>query len=124
MRERYIDGRHEYSLIKTANGLTITVKHTVSTPHPYDRINQIAGTKGIFQDYPPRIYMDGQNADESWEPVENSPQSKWKQYEYPLWTTGRRRRPKERRSRRDGLHHDLSAAAMRARRPAAGYGCV
>ena len=86
MRERYLTGDMNTSLIKTANGLTITVKHTVSTPHPYDRINQIAGTKGIFQDYPARIYIDGQNADESWEPVDNSPESKWKQYEYPLWT--------------------------------------
>lgn len=87
MKERYIEGDMNTSLIKTANGLTITVKHTVSTPHPYDRINQIAGTKGIFQDYPPRIYIDGQNADESWEPVEEGPQNKWKQYEYPLWTS-------------------------------------
>lgn len=86
MRERYIEGDMNTSLIKTANGLTITVKHTVSTPHPYDRINQIAGTKGIFQDYPPRIYIDGQNADESWEAVEENSRSKWKQYEYPLWT--------------------------------------
>ena len=86
MRERYLTGDMNTSLIKTANGLTITVKHTVSTPHPYYRINQIAGTKGIFQDYPPRIYIDGQNANESWEPVEDTPQSKWKQYEYPLWT--------------------------------------
>jgi predicted dehydrogenase len=87
MQERYVLGDMNTSLIKTANGLTITVKHTTSTPHPYDRVNQIAGTKGIFQDYPPRIYIDGQNADESWEPVEqDNPQSKWKQYEYPLWT--------------------------------------
>jgi len=86
MRERYLTGDMSTSLIKTANGLNITVKHTVSTPHPYDRINQIAGTKGIFTDYPPRIYIDGQNKDESWEPVENNPQSKWKEYEYPLWT--------------------------------------
>jgi predicted dehydrogenase len=86
MRERYITGDMNTSLIKTANGLTITVKHTVSTPHPYDRINQIAGTKGIFEDYPARIYFDGLNAKEEWEPVENTPANKWKQYEYPLWT--------------------------------------
>jgi hypothetical protein len=85
MQERYLTGDMNTSLIKTLNGLTIAVKHAVSTPHPYDRINQIAGTRGIFQDYPPRIYIDGQNANESWEPVEEG-QSKWKQYEYPLWT--------------------------------------
>lgn len=87
MRERYVEGDMNTSLIKTVNGLTITVKHTVSTPHPYDRINQIAGTKGIFQDYPPRIYIDGQNTDESWETVQEGAADKWKRHEYPLWTT-------------------------------------
>ena len=85
MSERYITGDMNTSLIKTANGLTITVKHTVSTPHPYDRINQVAGTKGIFEDYPPRIYFDGMNEDEAFEPVAN-PSEKWKKYEHPLWT--------------------------------------
>jgi hypothetical protein len=82
MTEKYVTGDMNTSLIKTANGLTITVKHAVSTPHPYDRINLIAGTKGIFEDYPPRIYLDRQNADESWESID-----KWKEYEHPLWKT-------------------------------------
>jgi hypothetical protein len=72
------------SLIKTANGLTITVKHAVSTPHPYDRINLIAGTKGLFQDYPPRIYFDGMNKDESFGTGEGWAAA-WKQYDHPLW---------------------------------------
>lgn len=80
MKEKYITGDMNTSLIKTANGLTITVKHTVSTPHPYDRINLIAGTKGIFEDYPPRIYLDGQNADEEFESID-----KWKEFQHPLW---------------------------------------
>lgn len=80
LEERYVAGDMNTSLIKTAKGLTITVKHAVSTPHPYDRINMIAGTKGIFQDYPPRIYLDGQNKDESYIPIDT-----WKQYAHPLW---------------------------------------
>jgi len=70
----------EHYVIKTARGLTITVKHTVSTPRPYDRINLIAGSKGIFEDYPPRIYFDGQNKDEAWGTIDA-----WKQYAHPLW---------------------------------------
>jgi hypothetical protein len=54
------------SLIKTANGLTITVKDDISNPRPYDRINTIAGAKGIFTEYPPRIYLDGQKGEEAW----------------------------------------------------------
>jgi predicted dehydrogenase len=80
LSERYVTGDMNTSLIKTANGLTITVKHTVSTPHPYDRINLIAGTKGIFQDYPPRIYFDNQNKEEAWGTIDA-----WKQYAHPLW---------------------------------------
>jgi hypothetical protein len=80
LEERYVTGDMNTSLIKTAKGLTITVKHAVSTPHPYDRINLIAGTKGIFQDYPPRIYLDGQNKDESYMPIDT-----WRQYAHPLW---------------------------------------
>ncbi len=66
MAEKYVTGDLNTTLIKTTNGLTITVKHTVSTPHPYDRVNSIAGTNGIFEDYPPRIYLEGQNKDEEW----------------------------------------------------------
>ncbi len=80
LAERYVTGDMNTSLIKTARGLTITVKHTVSTPRPYDRINLIAGTKGIFEDYPPRIYFDGQNKNEAWGPIDV-----WKQFEHPLW---------------------------------------
>ena len=80
MEERYVTGDMNTSVIKTAKGLTITVKNAVSTPHPYSRINQIAGTKGLFEDYPPRIYMDGQNKDETWGSLDV-----WKKYEHPLW---------------------------------------
>jgi hypothetical protein len=78
--ERYITGDMNTSLIKTAKGLSITVKHAVSTPHPYDRINLVAGTKALFQDYPPRIYIDGMNKDESFGSID-----RFKQYQHPLW---------------------------------------
>ncbi len=78
--ERYIAGDMNTSLIKTARGMTITLKHDVSNPRPYDRINTIAGTKGIFTDYPPRIYLDGQNGEETWGSLDA-----FKEYEHPLW---------------------------------------
>ncbi len=78
--EHYIEGDMNTSLIKTAKGLTITVKHAVSSPHPYDRINLIAGTKGIFEDYPPRIYFDGVNKQDVWGTLDA-----YKQYQHPLW---------------------------------------
>ena len=78
--ERYINGDMNTSLIKTAKGLTLTLKHDTVNPHPYDRINIIAGTKGAFADYPPRIYFDGQAGGEDWGSIDN-----WKQYQHPLW---------------------------------------
>ncbi len=78
--EKYITGDLNTSLIKTAKGLNITLKHDTSNPHPYDRLNVIAGTKGVFVDYPPRIYFDGQAGDEAWAAFDAS-----KQYQHPLW---------------------------------------
>ena len=79
MAERYVCGDMNTSLIKTSNGLTITVKHCVSLPNPYSRINMIAGTKGIFEDYPPRIYFDG-DKDEAYGSLDQ-----YKEYAHPLW---------------------------------------
>lgn len=50
--EKYICGDMNTTLIKTVKGLTIKVQHDASTPRPYDRINLIQGTKGIFRDFP------------------------------------------------------------------------
>lgn len=79
-QERYVLGDLNVSLIKTAKGLNITVKHDTSNPHPYDRINVVGGTKGVFADYPPRIYFDGQEGGEEWGSLD-----KYKQYQHPLW---------------------------------------
>jgi hypothetical protein len=63
-KEVYRNGDLNVSLIKTAKGRMITLEHNVATPQPYDRINLIAGTRGIFRDYPPRIFVDGGGRDE------------------------------------------------------------
>jgi hypothetical protein len=61
--------------------LTINLQHDVSNPHPYDRLNTIAGTKGIFKDYPPRIYFDGQEGGEEYGTIDRYKD----QYQNPLW---------------------------------------
>ena len=80
-QEKYIDGDVNVSLIKTVNGLVINLQHDVSNPQPYSRLNTIQGTKGIFRDYPPRIYFDGQKGEEEYAGIE----SYKAQYENPLW---------------------------------------
>ncbi len=59
-QEKYVNGDMNTSMIKTAKGLTIMLQHDTSTPRPYDRINLIQGTKGIFRGYPARIMIEGQ----------------------------------------------------------------
>jgi len=80
-KEVYKCGDYNTSIIKTAKGRTIMLQHNVSTPRPYDRINLIQGTKGIFRDYPPRIYIDGQEGREEFVPLDKFKE----QYESPLW---------------------------------------
>ena len=82
MKEVYQCGDQNNSLIKTAKGKMITVEHNVSQPHPYDRINLIAGTKGIFRDYPARLYIDGQKEGEQFVGLDAYKAD----YEHPLWS--------------------------------------
>ncbi len=80
-KENYICGDVNVSLIKTVQGRTIIVQHDTSNARPYDRLNTVNGTKGIFRDYPPRLYLDGQNP-EAWTTIDQVKT----QYEHPLWT--------------------------------------
>jgi predicted dehydrogenase len=82
-QEKYDCGDVNTSLIKTAKGRTIMLQHNIANPRPYDRINLVAGTKGIFRGYPARIFFDGAHEGEhKWGSLKE-----WKsRYEDPLWT--------------------------------------
>ena len=80
-QERYVAGDLDTSLIKTARGKTILLEHAVTMPTPYDRLNSIRGTKGVFKDYPARFYLDGQAGGERFKPVDDFKA----QYTHPLW---------------------------------------
>ena len=84
--EKYICGDMNTSIIKTQKGRTILLQHDVVNPRPYSRLNSISGTKGIFADYPARIFIDGKKqADgsrkEDWEAIDAFRDK----YEHPLW---------------------------------------
>jgi len=78
--EKYICGDMNTSIIKTVKGRTILLQHDVVNPRPYSRLNMIQGTKGIFADYPPRVFVDGQK-DEDWQKIDAFKEK----YEHPLW---------------------------------------
>jgi predicted dehydrogenase len=80
-REQYVTGDHNTSILKTVKGKTVMLQHNVSNPRPYTRHNRLQGTKGAFEDYPPRIYVEGQEGGERWATVDS-----WKKrFTDPLW---------------------------------------
>ena len=48
----YANGDNTSTLIRTHNGKTILVEHSVVTPQPYSRMYQLQGTKGYANKYP------------------------------------------------------------------------
>jgi len=80
-KAKYICGDMNVSLIKTAKGRLITVKHDTTTPRPYDRINLIAGTKGTFCGYPSRVSIEGRGG-HKWQSIAKCRAD----FEHPLWT--------------------------------------
>ncbi len=80
-REQYALGDVNVSLIKTANGRTIFLSHDTNLPRPYSRINMVQGTRGIFQGYPDRVYIEGRSQSHRWEEAE-----KYRaEFDHPLW---------------------------------------
>ena len=69
------------SLIETANGQTVTLYYTITTPRPYDMIFRLQGTKGILEGQLDRICLDNISPNDAWEPFATY-QTK---YEHPLW---------------------------------------
>jgi hypothetical protein len=80
-REQYVLGDVNTSLIKTALGRTIMVQHCTNLPRPYSRINLVQGTRGMFQGYPNRLYIEGRGAPHQW--VDAA--SVRDEFEHPLW---------------------------------------
>jgi predicted dehydrogenase len=78
--EKYVCGDMNTSIIKTVKGRSILLQHDVVNPRPYSRLNHILGTKGIFVDYPPGVFLDGQKGEE-WQKIDEFRDK----YEHPLW---------------------------------------
>ncbi len=79
--ENYVCGDVNTSLIKASSGRTVLVQHNVTSPRPYDRLNLVAGTKGTYRDFPPRIYLDGQEGEEEYAGIEGYRE----QFEHVWW---------------------------------------
>ncbi|MFJ4773110.1 Gfo/Idh/MocA family protein [Streptomyces uncialis] len=79
-KESYIGSDRTVSMLRTAKGRIIRLEHDVSTPHPYSRINSLGGTKGVFEDYPARIYIEPDHLDDRWADF-----SRYAEWDHWLW---------------------------------------
>jgi Glycosyl hydrolase 109, C-terminal domain/Oxidoreductase family, NAD-binding Rossmann fold len=79
--EKYVLGDVNSSLIKTARGRTILVEHNTNLPRPYSRIHLVEGTKGLFQGYPSRVYIEGRGKEDEWQDAT----ALLEEFEHPLW---------------------------------------
>jgi len=80
-QEEYVKGDVTMSLIQTARGRVIHLVHGVSNPHPYSRLNHLAGTRGVFEDYPARIYLEPDMSGHQWGSFDD-----YAQHDHWLWT--------------------------------------
>lgn len=81
-QEKYLTGDLNTSILKTVKGKTVMLQHDVLSPRPYTRHNRVQGTKGAFEDYPPRIYLEGMKGGERWNTIDDLKAK----FEHPLWT--------------------------------------
>ncbi|THA24628.1 Gfo/Idh/MocA family oxidoreductase [Streptomyces sp. RKND-216] len=78
--ERYVNGDVTMSLLQTERGRVIHLVHGVSNPHPYSRLNHLAGTRGAFEDYPERIYLEPGASGHEWQDF-----GRYAEYDHWLW---------------------------------------
>lgn len=70
--EEYVNGDLVTCMITTEKGRTIRAEHDVSSPRPYSRINSLAGSRGIFEDYAgggstnARVYVEPDHSGHAW----------------------------------------------------------
>jgi len=90
--KKYINGDVNSSLIRTANGLTIIIKHDSDLPRPYSRSHLVQGTRGIVRRYPEfKVCIEGKDHQHQWEPGAKF----LAEHEHPLWKQALGRLAKE-----------------------------
>jgi len=79
----YAMGDVNTTLLRTRNGLTVTLYFDMCTPRPYDLIFRVQGTNGLLMVGNDKAYIDKVSPQEhAWEPF--APYVK--KYAHPLWT--------------------------------------
>jgi predicted dehydrogenase len=79
--QAYMQGDMSSTLIRTVNGLTITLYYDAQLPRPFDMIYRAQGTKGIIMGTSQKIYIEGKSPNDQWESINKYHE----EYEHPLW---------------------------------------
>lgn len=86
-KRTFSQGDVNTTLIKTENGLTVTLYYNTQSPRPYDLILRVQGTGGIYSGTLDKIYVDGHSpTGRSGEPAWEDTAAYFEKYEHPLWT--------------------------------------
>jgi predicted dehydrogenase len=71
------------TLLRTARGETVILKHDTSAPRPYSRDILVQGSKGIVRKYPEMlVHIEKRSPAHAWEPGE----AYMKEFMHPVWT--------------------------------------
>lgn len=111
----YNEGDVVTTVIKCANGETITMTHSISLPRPYSRNGRVQGTRGIWLEDVNGIYVDGISREAEmidaagnpytvhyWDKVEDY----FEKYDHPIW--------KEYKNNVIGGHNGIDCLALQA----------
>lgn len=83
-KRSYALGDVNTTLIRTENGVTVTLYHDTQLPRPYDLILRVQGTEGIYSGTLDKIYIEDKSPKpHTWEEIEPY----YEKYEHPIWKT-------------------------------------
>lgn len=81
-KRKFALGDINTSMIRTVNGLTITLYHDTQLPRPYDPIFRVQGINGIYMGNLDKIYIRGRSPKEhKWEETDSYAE----EFDHPLW---------------------------------------
>jgi predicted dehydrogenase len=85
-KRTFAQGDVNTTLIKTENGLTVTLYYNTQSPRPYDLILRVQGTGGIYSGTLDKVFVDGRSpAGRNGEPAWEDAAGYYERYEHPLW---------------------------------------
>lgn len=85
-KRKFAQGDVNTTMIRTENGLTITLYYNTQAPRPYDLILGLQGTGGMYSGTLDKVYVEGRSPKtRSGEPAWEDSASYYERYEHPLW---------------------------------------